>query len=593
MKHKMLYLFGALVLIFSMLLSACAQGGGAEATATTEMAAAPTATTEMAAEPTATTEMAAEPTATEAMATEPPAATYVTMKTEAPNCDYGGTLKSIESLDEFTVKFTFCGPEPAFLPKIASVEAFDIYDSGNLEDIGDDAVQMNDNPVGTGPYVVQEWVRGDHITLVPNPNYFGDQPANTTLIFKWNKESAARLLDLQAGNVSGISEVTADDIPTIQADPNLTLYPRVVNNFLYMGINNTKPPFDNEQVRQAFAMAIDKQRIVDNFYAPGSIAATQFVPPGVKPGFTDGYVGTTYDPEKAKQMLTDAGFDFNQEYVLSYAERTRPYFPQPDKIAQDVQAQFAEIGVKMTLEKEEWATYLPATRAGEKTLFFLGWSEDYPDATNWYDVFLTGSSMSFGNAFPDIVDLIQKAAKLSDPAERQKLYDQVNVLYDQHVPTVVIAHGTTNLAFLASVENVVLGPYNENFRQMQTADGTVVFSQDGEPVSLMCADETDGNSFRVCKEIFSKLYTFEFGTANYVPELAESCTGNADASEWTCTLKQGIKFSNGASLDANDVVTSFSIGWDAANPLRKGNTGSFQYFKDFFGPKALNEPPSQ
>ena len=148
---------------------------------------------------------------------------------------------------------------------------------------------------------------------------------------------------------------------------------------------------------------------------------------------------------------------------------------------------------------------------GKKDLFFLGWSEDYPDATNWYDVFLTGSSKSFGNAFPDIVERIQKAAKLGDPAERQKLYDQVNVLYDQHVPTIVIAHGTTNLAFLASVENVVLGPYNENFPEMKTADGTVVFSQDGEPVSLMCADETDGNSFRACNQIFSKLYRFQWG----------------------------------------------------------------------------------
>ena len=559
MKHKSLYVLVAFVLVFSMLLAACQPGGG----------------------------QVAEPTATEV----PAGPAFEPMKVAAPDCNYGGTIKSIESVDEFTVKFTFCAPEPAFLPKIASAESFDILDAGYLKDIGGDAAKINDNPVGTGPYIVKEWVRGDHVTLVPNPTYFGEKPANTTLIFKWNKESAARLLDLQAGNVSGIAEVTADDIPTINADANLKLYPRKINNFLYLGINNTIPPFDNEQVRQAFAMAIDKQRIVDNFYAPGSIAATQFVPPGVKPGFTDGYKGTTYDPAKAKQMLTDAGFDFNAEYTLSYAERTRPYFPQPTKIAQDVQAQLAEIGIKIKLEMEEWATYLPEVRDGQKELFFLGWSEDYPDATNWYDVFLTGADKAFGNPFPDIVEPIKKAASLGDAAERQKLYDQVNLLYDQHVPCIVLAHGTTNLAFLATVENVVLGPYNENFRQMKTSDGTVSFSQDGEPVSLDCADETDGNSFRVCHEIFSKLYDFEFGSSLYKPELAEVCTGNADATEWTCTLKKDIKFSNGAALDANDVVTSFAIGWDASNPLRKGNSGTFNYFKSYFGPKSLNEPP--
>ena len=198
-------------------------------------------------------------------------------------------------MDDTTVKFTFCGAEPAFIAKVGSVEAFDIYDADYLKETGGDAVAMNDNPVGTGPYIVQEWVRGDHITFVPNPTYFGDAPANSTFILKWNKEAAARLLDLQAGNVSGIAEVTADDLATIQADPNLKLAPRKINNFLYLGINNTKPPFDNEKVRQAFAMLINKQQIVDDFYAPGSVPATQFVPPGVKPGYTDGFVDTTYD----------------------------------------------------------------------------------------------------------------------------------------------------------------------------------------------------------------------------------------------------------------------------------------------------------
>ncbi len=534
------------------------------------------------------------PAATEAPAappTEAPTAVpaFAPAKLEAPDCNYGGNIKSIEAVDELTVKFTFCAPEPAFIAKVGSVEAFDIYDEGYLKEIGGDAAKLNENPVGTGPYIVKEWVRGDHITFEANPNYFGTKPANTTFILKWNKEAAARLLDLQAGNVSGIAEVTSDDLATIAADANLKLAPRKINNFLYLGINNAIPPFDNEKVRQAFAMLINKQQIVDDFYAPGSVAATQFVPPGVKPGYTDGFVDTTYDVAKGVEMLKAEGFDFEKEYTLSYAERTRPYFPQPTKIAQAVQAQLAEAGIKVKLEMEEWATYLPATREGKKELFFLGWSEDYPDATNWYDVFLMGTSKSFGAPFSDMTELISKAGKSGDPVERQKMYDEVNKLYAQHVPTIVIAHGTVNQAYLATVENVEIGPYNENFPQMKTPDGTVIFSQDGEPVSLMCADETDGNSFRACNLIFSKLYTFTT-TSIAEPDLAESCTGNADATEWTCVLKKGVVFSNGAALDANDVVASFSIGMDYKNPLRKGNTGAFQYFKDLLGPKVINQP---
>ena len=594
MFRKSFYVLGASVLLFSMILSACAPAATQAPTTAPKPTEAPAPTKAPAptiAAPAPAT-VAPAPTKAPAPTTAPTAApAYKGLKYEAPDCNYGGNVKALEAVDEFTVKVTLCTPDPAFLAKIA-VPAFSIMDADYLAKVGGDSAKIADNPVGTGPYMVKEWVRGDHLTFVPNPTFWGEAPKNKTFILKWNKEAAARLLDLQSGNTNGIVEVTADDVPTIQADSELKLYPRNINNFLYLGVNNAMAPFDNEKVRQAFAMAIDKQRIVDNFYSPGSVAATQFVPPGVKPGFTDNYKGTTYDTVKAKQMLTEAGFDFNKEYVLSYAERTRPYFPQPTKIAQDVQAQLKEIGIKVKLDMQEWAAYLPETRDGKKALFFLGWSEDYPDATNWYDVFLLGSSKSFGAAFPDIVQLIQKAAATGDPVERQKLYDQVNVLYDQHVPNIVIAHGTTQLAFQAAVKNVVLGPYNENFQQMETTDGTLVFSQDGEPVSLDCPDETDGSSFRACLQIYDTLYNFKWGSADLQPALAESCVANADGTEWTCTLKKGVKFSNGASLDANDVVTSWDIMWDYKNPLRKGNTGAFQYWKDFFGPKALNQPAS-
>jgi len=153
------------------------------------------------------------------------------MKKEAPDCNYGGNLKSLEALDEMTVKFTLCAPDPAFLAKIA-VPAFSILDKDYLDSIGGDAAKLNDAPVGTGPYVVKEWVRGDHITFVPNPNYWGPAPANKEFILRWNKEAAARLLDLQSGNISGMDNVGTDDFPTVEADPNLALYPRKFNNFL-------------------------------------------------------------------------------------------------------------------------------------------------------------------------------------------------------------------------------------------------------------------------------------------------------------------------------------------------------------------------
>lgn len=558
MKRNGLFAFVTLLVVASMVLSACqagtGAGGGAAAVKMTYKEAA-----------------------------------YAAQKLEAPDCKYGGNIKAIESTDANTVQFTLCAPDPAFLGKI-SVNAFQIYDRGQLDAIAGDAVKINESPIGTGPYYVKEWVRGDHITYAVNPNYFGTKPANTTFILKWNKEAAARLLDLQSGNVDGIEDIGTDDYATVKGDANLQLVPRKLNSFLYLGFNVDTPPYDNEKVRQAFSLAIDRAKIVADFYPEGAKPAVQFLPPGVKPGYTDGYTGITTDQAKAKQMLTDAGFDFSKEYTLSYAERTRPYFPKPTAIAQAVQAQFAEIGVKIKLDLQEWAAYLPAVREGKVPLHFLGWGEDYPDATDWYDVFLTGSSKQFGTVFPDILEQIKAGGGTADTAVRQAAYDKLNKLIDTHVPLTTIAYGLTSLAFSAKTKNVIVGPYNENFRDMSKDGGQIVFSQSGEPVSLDCADETDGSSFRACNQIFDELYEIPYGSATPAPALAEKCTGNADLTVWTCTLRKGVKFSNGAAFAADDVVATFARAFDAKNANHKGNTGVFQYFKDFFGPSIINEP---
>lgn len=559
-KHRYLYALFTFAVILSMVLAGCqTAGGGSSGT-----------------------------TGTAAVKMDYKEVAFAAQKMEAPDCKYGGNFKSIETVDQYTVKFSLCTPDPAFLGKV-SVGAFQIYDKGQLDAYGGDAAKINALPVGTGPYYVKEWVHGDHITYAANPVYWGTKPANQTFILKWNKEAAARLLDLQSGSVDGIEDIGTDDYATVTKDTNLQLNPRTLNSFLYLGFNVDTPPYTDEKVRQAFSLAIDRAKIVKDFYPQGALPAVQFLPPGVKPGYTDGYTGITTDQAKAKQMLTDAKFDFTKEYTLSYAERTRAYFPKPTAIAQAVQAQLAEIGVKIKLDLQEWAAYLPAVRDGKAPLHFLGWGEDYPDATDWYDVFLTGSSKQFGTPFPDIMEQIKAGGGTGDVAVRQAAYDKLNKLIDQHVPLTTIAYGSTSLAFGAKVKNVIVGPYNENFRDMSKDGGQIVFSQSGEPVSLDCADETDGSSFRACDQIYDQLYRLEFGSAKTVPALAEKCEANADLTVWTCTLRKDVKFNNGAAFGADDVVATFARAFDGKNANHKGNTGVFQYYKDFFGPKIIND----
>jgi ABC-type transport system substrate-binding protein len=522
--------------------------------------------------------------------TEAPAA-FEGMSVAADSCDYGGEFKSIEAVDATTVKFTLCYPDPAFLSKVAFA-AFAIQDGDYLNEMGGDTVKISEAPNGTGPYTLNEWVRGDHMTFEANPNYWGTAPTIDTLIFRWSTEQAARLLELQSGTVDGVFAPSPDDFEAIQADSNLVLIPYDSPNVMYLGMNNTIAPFDNEKVRQAISMAINKQQIVDLFYPPGSSIAEQFVPPSITPGFSttgDGANWYPYDPEAAKALLAEAGFPNGFETTFSFRDVTRIYVTRQPQIAQEIQAQLAEIGVTINITPMESGPFLESVAAGEQPFFLLGWGMDYPDATNFYDFHFTGGVPRFGDQWPDVIEEIQAAAQLSDPAERQTHYDQVAALIKQHTPMIPVAHGAAADVFSASVGNVKIGALNENFQEMTTDDGQLVWMQGAEPISLWCGDETDGETFRACLQIYDSLLAYEFGGTQPVPALAESWEASTDATEWTFTLREGVTFHNGATFDANDVVATYSALWDASDPNHKGNSGAFEYVLGFFG-QFLNAP---
>jgi len=569
-KHKLFALLSLFVLA-SMVLAACGGGPATEAPATEAPA--------------------TEALATEAPATEAPAA-YEGLKTEAADCSYGGEFKSIEAVDATTVKFTLCYPDPAFLSKVAFI-AFGIQDADYLAEMGGDSAKLSEAPNGTGPYKVTEWVRGDHITFEANPDFWGDAPANQTLIFRWSAEATARLLELQSGTADGIFLPSADDYETIAGDSSLALYPYETGNIFYIGLNNTIAPFDNDLVRQAVAMAINKKQIVDTFYPAGSVVAEQFVPPSFAPGFStsgDGAAWHEYDPEGAKAKLTEAGFPDGFETTISYRDVVRVYLPNVNQVVQEIQTQLAEVGIKVTINKMDSGPFLESVAAGQQGLYLLGWGMDYPDSTNFYDFHFASSASRFGNEWPDLIEEIRAAAQLGDPAERQVHYDNVNALIKEHVPMIPVAHGTTANAMNAAVGNVVMGPLNENFEQMTTASGQLVWVQSAEPIMLSCSDETDGETLRACEQIYDALLGYEFGGVAPIPALATAWEPNTDATEWTFTLREGVTFHNGATFDANDVVATFTSLWDAADPNHKGNTGVFEYFTGFFA-QFLNAAP--
>jgi ABC-type transport system substrate-binding protein len=131
--------------------------------------------------------------------------------------------------------------------------------------------------------------------------------------------------------------------------------------------------------------------------------------------------------------------------------------------------------------------------------------------------------------------------------------------------------------------NAIANPYYENYEDISNLAHTIQILEYRRPLSLWPADETDLDTFRITRLLYDTLVTNSFGSNNLSTGLADSWKSNTNATEWTFYLRYNIKFSNGAALDANDVVASFAAIWDASNPNHTGRTGEFKIFKQLFG----------
>jgi ABC-type transport system substrate-binding protein len=371
-----------------------------------------------------------------------------------------------------------------------------------------------------------------------------------------------------------------EDYATIEGDANLTLLDKPEPNIFYMGFTDIFPPFDNVDVRKAIALGIDRQRIVDTFYPPGSETASHFTPCSVENG-CEGDSWYDFDPEAGKALLATAGFADGFETKIFYRDVTRGYLPTPGNVAADIQAQLKEnLGIDAEVVVMESADFIQqCSSAGTcEGIHLLGWTGDYPHVTNFLDFHFAEGNPQFGAGHAAIFEPLLTASQLASAQEAAPLYEEANNAIKELVPMVPIAHAGAAYAATSNVEGSYAPPWGHtNFNLWDNGTDTLVFVQGNEPISLYCSDESDGESLRACGQVVEALYSYTT-TGEVQPQLATACEANADLSAWTCTLRQGVVFHDGSTFDANDVIASFAAGLDAANPLHTGNTGAFEYY---------------
>ena len=589
MNRKLLFVLSVL-LVFVLALAACGpqtsdpETAVEEAVETVQEAAEEVAPTVQAAveEVAPTVEAAVEEAVEEATEEPMEEPTEESMDSEmamvaAESCDYGGKILSIEAVDDLTVQFNLCKSDPAFLAKVAFTP-FGVQPAEYIAETGGTGAIL-EKPIGTGPYMVDEWVRGDSIIFKRNENYWGTPAVAETAVLRWNAEGAARLLELQAGTVDEITNVSPDDFEAVESDPNLQLLPYANPNILYIGFTNTFAPFDDVAGRQAIAMGIDRQRITDNFYAPGSEVASHFTPCSIPNGCA-GEEWYEFDPETAKQMLADAGYPDGFETTIYYRDVFRSYLPEPSLVAVDLQSQLADLGITANVEVMESGAFIDESTSGRLDgIHLLGWGADYPHVTNFLDFHFSADNPQFGDPHPEIYENLQTASTIADVATAEPYYADANNAIKELVPMIPVVHGIAANAAKADLGGVQQRPFGADWLSLlDNGTDTVVYMQNAEPISLYCADETDGESLRPCQQVVETLYDYELDSGDVRPALATECVGNEDATVYVCTLREGVTFHDGSALDAGDVVASWAAGIDASSPYHTGNTGSFDYY---------------
>ncbi|MDI3269537.1 MAG: ABC transporter substrate-binding protein [Bacillota bacterium] len=373
--------------------------------------------------------------------------------------DNDSIIQDVKALDEYTVQFQLKEPLAPFLQNIA-MPAFAIASPAAIQAYKESFAQ---HPVGTGPFTFVSWAPDDRIVLARNDQYW-DTPAKLDqLIYRVIPDNGERLLELQAGTIQFADGINPADVSVIKSDPNLQLFIRPANDIGYMAMNMEKKPFDDVRVRLAINYAINKDALVKAFYGDlGQVANTPLPP---KMWGHDSDLKYPYDPEKAKQLLAEAGFPNGFETELWAMSNPRPYFPEPQKMAEAIANDLSQVGIKVKLVVYPWSTYLQKTENGEHTMALLGWIGDNGDPDNFLYVLLDKDNAVKGSAgniafykSDSLHDILIRAQRIPDQKERERLYIEAQKIIFNDAPWAPLVYAEDPVAASAKVQGYVASP---------------------------------------------------------------------------------------------------------------------------------------
>lgn len=359
------------------------------------------------------------------------------------------TLAGARALDEKTVEVTIDAPKPYFLAKLTFPATF-VVDRNNVTD-----PEWEHTPNGTGPFILNRWVDDDVLLLERNPDYYR-RPAEVEHVV-YLLGAGLPLSMYERGEIDLVG-IGGRDLERVR-DPNdpLSADLRTRPSFCtsYTGLNTTLPPLDDTRVRQAFALATDRSLLTEAIYKDNALVASGVLPPGM-PGYSD-VDGLDFNPEQARQLLADAGYDSLPPLVFSTAG-----YNDAGPIETALISMWEEhLGAAITVELIDPFAYLDELYAGNIGHFYnSGWCADYVDPENFLDVLFHSTAPANNTGFSDpAIDALLEAARVEpDSAERMDLYADIEQQLVDAAPRIFLSHGLDAVLVTPRLENYVLTP---------------------------------------------------------------------------------------------------------------------------------------
>lgn len=375
----------------------------------------------------------------------------------------GETIESITKLSDYKVQITLTRPVAPFLANLAmsfmsilSAEYAEFLQDQNKMEL------IDQQPIGTGPFVFKRYRRDSVIRFSAFDDYWRGRADIDRLIFSITPDSSVRYQKLKAGECHLAIEPAPNDIPSMMNDDQIKLVHQPGFNIGYLAMNTQKEPFDDVRVRQAINHALNKESYIEAIYHGHAKVAKNPLPPSLW-AYNQEISAHEYDPQKARELLIEAGYENGFETQIWTLPVTRPYNPNGRRMGEMMQADLGAVGIKVELVSYDWPTYLARSRQGEHDLLQLGWTGDNGDPDNFLYVLLGCKSVETGSnvarwCHDEFNQLIIDAKINSNQDDRKKLYKQAQEIFHAELPWAPIAHSIIFRAMHPSVEGYQIDP---------------------------------------------------------------------------------------------------------------------------------------